>query len=382
MPARDCGKQPAVLRVLFITRKWPPAVGGMETYSVELANVLSTVCRLSVRRLPGRTDGRPPRTAALGCFMLGSMLAIALGKRVDVIHIGDLVLWPLAVVARLFQPSAGIVIAAHGTDIGFTRRTGFLPRVLPAVPGTWRPDSPLEYASDCELALHGSALPGAGVQGRCCGDARCLPAPRQSGGRWPCGAVHPVRRAPRKTKGCRLEFAQDVLPLLGSHITLEDVDRPGDNGVGYCCEHSPRLSTEGQSPASKNCGGVRDARALAVVVPNIPTGHDSEGFGLTALGGAADGGVLIASGIEGIVDAVVDGETSFLLPALEMLLHRASKIREISNGHPTERVLFVQHAKEIVRARYSWSHVSCQLLEQYQEAVGKSWGPRAMRKGR
>ena len=48
------------MRVLFITRDWSPAVGAMETYSIEFTGELSRMRRLRVRRLPGRADGRTP----------------------------------------------------------------------------------------------------------------------------------------------------------------------------------------------------------------------------------------------------------------------------------------------------------------------------------
>ena len=35
-----------MLNVLFVTRKWPPAVGGMETYSLELSKELSKKCEV------------------------------------------------------------------------------------------------------------------------------------------------------------------------------------------------------------------------------------------------------------------------------------------------------------------------------------------------
>ena len=39
------------LRVLFLTRKWPPAIGGMEVYSMELSEELSHRVDLTVRSL-------------------------------------------------------------------------------------------------------------------------------------------------------------------------------------------------------------------------------------------------------------------------------------------------------------------------------------------
>ena len=48
------------LRVLFLTRKWAPAIGGMEVYSMELSEELSHKVNLTVRSLAGNKDGSPP----------------------------------------------------------------------------------------------------------------------------------------------------------------------------------------------------------------------------------------------------------------------------------------------------------------------------------
>ncbi len=111
-------------------------------------------------------------------------------------------------------------------------------------------------------------------------------------------------------------------------------------------------------------------------MPNIPTsGKDIEGFGLTALEAAADSGILLASAIEGIVDAVVDGETGFLLPSEEPKSW-AKKVNEICrwSSEEKERRLFIQQAHRIIKQKYSWAQVAHNTLRSYQ-GVGKSGEP-------
>src|SRR5690606_5593609 len=48
-------------------------------------------------------------------------------KKYDVVHIGDLVLWPLAIVSGIAQPKATRLITAYGLDITYTKRSGLLP---------------------------------------------------------------------------------------------------------------------------------------------------------------------------------------------------------------------------------------------------------------
>ncbi|KAG9611648.1 hypothetical protein KCV01_g2387, partial [Aureobasidium melanogenum] len=146
-------------------------------------------------------------------------------------------------------------------------------------------------------------------------------------------------------------FVRDVLPRLPRTIRFIAVGKAWDSDEEAALRGSDRVDYRDFVSAEH----LRELRqgALAVVMPNLPTGGtDVEGFGLAALEAVADGGVLLASGIEGLVDAVVDGETGFLLPAGDVEAW-ASRIEAIRDWAPTDRSAFIAHAREIVAARFS-----------------------------
>lgn len=347
------------MRVLFITRKWPPAVGGMETYSVELTRELSKICDLTVRALPGRPDGRPPSIASLARFMLSSILAVAAGKRVDVVHVGDLVLWPIIAVAQLFQRSASSVVTAHGLDVVYGVRRG-VGSVL------YRPYLFLGVRL-CGKRARVIAVSRSTAE-RCLaiGFQNVVVVPNgvrlQSWVTEEVGRGEPyvlfVGRLVRR-KGVRW-FIESVLPLLDSRIRFVVVGRKKDESEWRAISNNPRVEYLGAVSDDE----LRRLRvsALAVVMPNIHTdGRDIEGFGLAAVEAAADGGVLLASGIEGIVDAVADGETGFLLPAEDRKAW-ADRIAEVSRWTPEARDEFVRKARAVIADRYSWSRVARETL--------------------
>jgi phosphatidylinositol alpha-1,6-mannosyltransferase len=75
--------------------------------------------------------------------------------------------------------------------------------------------------------------------------------------------------------------------------------------------------------------GVREHLLLGsdlFVQPNVRVPGDMEGFGLVVLEAAMRGTLTVASGIEGILDAVIDGRTGILLPAedAEVWIQRVS----------------------------------------------------------
>lgn len=353
-------------RVLFITRKWPPAVGGMETYALELATQLAALCQLQVRALAGRRNGRPPGVLRLLQFVVVSMW-MAYSSRADVIHLGDLVLWPLAVAARLGKSARRVVMTAYGLDLVYGRRCGVLPWI---------------YARYLALGvkLVGSSTHVIAISSPTA--ALCREA----------GFVHvdvvklgvqtpmsvsdspPLASQPfvlfvgrlvrRKGAGW---FAQEVLPLLPPSVRMVAVGTCWDEAELAVLRASGRIEYR-DFVSREELLALRQS-ALVVIMPNIPTdGLDVEGFGLTALEAAADGGVLLASGIEGIVDAVIDGTTGFLLPA-GSAEQWAAKIAEINAWSSAERAAFIEQAQHAVNTHFSWRGVAERTLSVYLAKV-------------
>lgn len=355
-----------MLKVLFVTRKWPPAIGGMETYSLELSRELERLCDLKVRALPGRADHKPPSPLSLILFFFSSMIFVATRRKYQLIHIGDLVLWPVAIVARIFQPSANLVVTAYGLDILYGSRKGVLPFFY------------RQYLA-LGVRLVGASLGVIAIShstAKLCGDigfsnVTVVPLgvrlpPRVQGtppGRG--GYVLFVGRLVRR-KGVAW-FTHNVLPLLPAELRLKV--------VGKCWDEDEWAAIRGNRRVDY-CGVVTDKTlrelrnsALVTIMPNIRVrGTDIEGFGLTALEAAADGGVLLASDIEGIVDAVIDGQTGFLLPA-EAEETWASKIIEIMKWSNQQREQFVLRSRKEIEDRFSWSHVATNTMSLYQSLV-------------
>lgn len=116
----------ATSRVLFITRKWGPAVGGMETYCERLTEELAKTRAVDVIALKGRDNGQPPSVFAVLFFPFTVLFALFRQKHApSVIHLGDMAVWPLALIARAFFPRAHLILSAHGTDVSYGVRGGF-----------------------------------------------------------------------------------------------------------------------------------------------------------------------------------------------------------------------------------------------------------------
>jgi glycosyltransferase involved in cell wall biosynthesis len=171
-----------------------------------------------------------------------------------------------------------------------------------------------------------------------------------------------------KRKGCGW-FIENVLPNLEDDIRLVVVGKSWDVDEMKIIQNNPRVIYESYL-ADEHLGALRKG-ALAVVMPNINSrGVDFDGFGLTALEAAADGGVLLASRIDGIVDAVIDEKTGFLIQP-ENTFEWVNKINEVKSWSNSYRFNFIKKAKSRLKADYSWYRVALKTFDLYKTSGEK-----------
>jgi len=357
----EAGKK---LKVVYLTRKWPPAVGGMETYSVELTSELSGRVELQTVYLPGREGGATPAKSALIGFFFKAVAAIAKSKKVDVFHVGDMAMWPLALVSNILKPRSRSVISAHGTDVAFGIRPGLAPKVYNFYLKSGAVLLGRRTTVIANSTPTGEFCTAAGFRNVEVVPLGTFAKPTVSSAQvaTPKYVLYVGRLAVRKGLGW---FVREVLPLLPNDITVKVAGSTWDSSELQAIESNPRVSflgpVYGDELANLRLG------AIAVIMPNITlAGRDFEGFGLTAIEASAVGAVLIASAVDGIVDAVRDGETGFLI-AEGNPQKWADKIAEVNSWSPAERLAFVQKAQQVTRDYYSWSRVAEDCVRIYQQ---------------
>lgn len=339
-------------RIMFVTRKWAPAVGGMEVYSMRLTDTLAQIEPIEVVALPGKTNGMPPSAKALLAFPFRVLLALMRRQRMPaVLHLGDMALWPLGLLPALFLARTQIVLSAHGTDVAYHRRGGVKGRlyglylklgsrllgrasvianshatVKVAAETGWHGGHIVPLATD----LHADAI-GAHHNGRLLFVGRLV-----------------------ERKGCGW-FIRHVLPLLPETIELDVA------GTGWDPEEAAALAT----PRVRHLGSLHGQElvdaygsAMAVIVPNIePTSGEYEGFGLVAPEAAACGGLVLASRSGGLTDAVIEGKTGILIASADPQAW-ADEIVEIAGWTAARHGSFRQEASHMARSHFVWGRVA------------------------
>lgn len=310
------------VRLLLISRKWPPAIGGMETYSVELAASLGQDFDVETLVLAGCDDGHPPGLLAYGWFVLKAMMVCLLrGRAYANVIFGDLVLFPAAVCHWLVARRSRRLVIVYGLDLVYQTRSGLLPRlyriffasfrkcqgVFSTIVAISRYTAKLaDEAGLRDVVVINPSLPEGGL----------ADADLTHGG-LPDSWNHATRRilylgrlVPRKGS---LWYAENVLPHLADNVDFFVIGQSSDTAFKRRLEQCKKTHCLGRVDAPRLAAMIRAADV--VVMPNIatPDAVDVEGFGLAAIEASALGGRLLASRIDGITDAVIDDSTGTLV---------------------------------------------------------------------
>lgn len=300
---------------VFISRKFPPSIGGMETLA---AGVWRSV--QSVR--PDATliaHGGANRALALWLPLAMSKLIILIVRgRVESVLTGDALMnalvAPLLWVARI--PRATMVM---GLDVTFQNR---LYRFI-VYPVLRRTATVVAISRATALATEAAGVEpnrisvfrlGVAVPpGPSRDDSRKTICDRAEIGPTEVVLLTLGRLVPRKGVGW---FVANVMPRLPTSVHYVVAGNGPDEAAirAAAAEHHllDRVHLFGQVDENGREELLRGADLF--VQPNIPIAGDMEGFGLVTIEAVLRGTPVIAADLEGIKDAVVDGRTGILLP--------------------------------------------------------------------
>ncbi len=283
----------------------------MENLALEISRSLERVGRVRVVALGGSQRNL---VWFLPLAAIRTLIAVTFG-RVSTVLVGDpvvlLALWPVLAVRRRVR----VVVVVHGLDLTLDRRS-YRTLVRHALR---RADTVVAISeatkreavkigvdpSRVEIVLPGLPIPGVEVD-RAGQRAAVVSAAALSSDRVVVSTVG--RLVTRKGQAW---FASEVLPLLPSrYVYVIAGSGPGRDAI---------VAAALRSGVSDRCvllGTVDEAVREALlgasdvfVVPNIAVPGDMEGFGLVAAEAALRGTPVVSARLEGLVDAVVEGET-------------------------------------------------------------------------
>ena len=378
------------MKLLFISRAYPPVIGGIENQNYELSQWLPKIAEV---KTIANTRGK----LFLPLFIPYALIrALLLFRRYDAVLLGDGVLGIVGWFLKLFHPhtnrnnhtslssgenigvgvySKPVISIVHGLDLTYRN---FLYQKLWVGFFIKKLDRLIAVGNETIKAGVARGIPeeklvfipnGVDI------NKFYKPAERQElekflGENLTGKKVILTSGRLAKRKGVAW-FISEVMPKLSENILYVVVgDGPDNENIKNAIEKS------GLAERVKMLGYVKDAdRDLLFnacdlfVQPNIKIEGDMEGFGISVIEAASCKIPVIASRLEGLQDAIKDGRNGFLIEPGNAGAW-AAKISELLSDDAFRKD-FGEKARQYVVENFSWEKISRQYLEEIQKVLKK-----------
>lgn len=369
------------MKILFISRAYPPIVGGIENQNYELSVWLSKIAYV---KTIANTRGRK----FLPLFAPYALLkALAILRKYDAVLLGDGNLAIVGWLIKIFSKKP-VICVIHGLDINYGSVSL----------GVWY--------EKILIFLHQKLWVGFFIKKLDKFIAVGNETVRIAGGKGiapekivfiPNGvdAEKFLEKYPRekldevlgeKTEGKKFLltsgrlakrkgvawFIQNVLPLLPENsIYVVAGAGPDQKNIEDAVKESKmekRVRLLGYVPDEAR--NILFGTCDVFIQPNIKVEGDMEGFGISVIEAAASGIPVVASCLEGLKDAIRDGQNGFLVES-EDAGAWVAKINELLSRDEF-RQEFGEKARRYVIENYGWGKISGKYLEEINGVISKS----------
>lgn len=304
-------------RFLFITRNYPPQTGGLETYSYNLIKEFEAndiTLKIVLTKPVIHLFWFLPYSFIKGLY-------IAWSHGIRSIHLCDGVLAPVGILLK-FSTRAKISISIHGLDI--TYRNALYQKIIP-----W-----CVRRLDRVICVSRSTLDECKRRGIRFRQCVVIPNGIRPEELYIPGGRDELRRRLEQIVGVKLAdktvlvtvgrlvprkgvawFVENVMTLLDeSYKYLVAGDGPEYGHIQHVIwQHNLQDRVWMLGRVSDEIRNVIYNAADIFIMPNITIPDDIEGFGIAAIEAGSRGLPVIASNLQGLRDAVLDGQTGYLV---------------------------------------------------------------------
>ncbi len=363
------------MRVLFVSRAFPPTIGGIEKQNAEVAEFLGKKTELT---LIANRKGK----SFLPLFLPWALLNMFVrALRTDVILLGDGVLAPLAACTKVLFPRVKVVSIIHGLDLTFAKKSGSMAKIYTNVnlPSLRKLDAVICVSEDTKQ----TAL-SVGID-----ESKAFVIPNGIDPDFFDGSykreelaaflerdltqTKVMLRLGRFVKHKGVEwFIRNVMPKLPENIILVAAGgvaksaHPGDHNIFPLCEQAVKeLGLEKRVILYPNLAWDKvklllDTADIAIS-PNIPVPGSMEGFGISVLEASLNRLPIVVSKLEGLQEAVADWRNGIFAEP-ENAEDYVTKITWLLEDE-TRRKAFGEQARTFTIERFHWDTISNRYLE-------------------
>lgn len=372
------------MNILFISRAYPPTVGGIENQNYALSVWLAK--KATVTTIANKRGKR-----FLPIFLpYAAMKAFFLAFRSDAILLGDGVLAPIGSFLKLTHPRTPVLSVIHGLDLTFGAKPGLLATLYRSInlPSLKHLDRLLAVSRQTEEVARALGIPRenisvipngidpADVLTTC--ERRSLDTLLGENTR----DRFVILRIGRYVKHKGVEwFIRNVVPNLPDTAlfvaagAVVKKKTAGDDDYFPRCEQAiqelhlekkVRLLTDLPQEELKILLNTADI----AVSPNIPVPGSMEGFGINVLEASICGLPVVASRLEGLQEAITDGENGTLVEPENAEAFLGAILSFMEDG--ADRKAFGTRAAAFTRRHYHWDAISDQYIETIKKETARS----------
>jgi glycosyltransferase involved in cell wall biosynthesis len=347
---------PQPFDIRFITRKWSPAVGGIETYCVRLCTELAKRNHLDIIALPGKENGDAPGTWQMLTFGLGTALRLLFTRPARIVHIGDISIWPLGWLAQLRHRNIKIILSAHGSDLSFAGRKGLAAKLYGFYIGlgarllgkaTVIANSDWIASLATKTGFNTVITVALATDIKAPDEQEFIPG-KHNGQLFFAGRIV-------KSKGLS-HLVNTVLPLLHQPLKIRVAGTIWDEEEALILKN-PHVEYLGVLQPEALASEY--ANALCVVVPSVRP----EGFRLVAAEASAAGGLVLAANHSGLAQTCT-ADVGFVADIQDPEAW-ARQLDTFANWTLEQRSTFIRRSQKVAQQRFSWARVAAETQKAY-----------------
>lgn len=363
------------MNILFMTRRFPPSIGGMERYAFDIYSALTRQpdMQTSLVKWGGKNKWlHLPILPVL--FVWGFWLLLT--RKIDVIHAQDGIMSAVGHLLKLIFRKP-LVVVIHGLDI--TYKNPLFRAVIPRTVA--QADKVICISTAAQDAAVIAGVPREKTVVITLGVDDLLFANDKLGARSRLVSELGLSKDAKillsvgrlvKRKGIAW-FVENVLPQLAAQDKNIVLLVSGEGSEREVIERA--VKTHSLENHVQLLGRTSDTMRKDLyngsdifIMPNIVVSGDMEGFGLVLTEAAICELPVVAAGIEGIRDAVKDGQNGYLLDSedAEGFVYKIQVL--LQNRRELET--FGKKARQYTLANYNWNSIANQFVDVYKEVSG------------
>lgn len=341
------------MNILFISRAFPPVVGGIENQNFALSVWLKRFASITT------VANRHGKMMLPFFFPLATFRALFSASQYDVILLGDGVLAVVGFVIKKFCPHKTVVSIVHGLDLTYSNnlyQTWWVQRFLPSLDGL------IAVSEETRLVALAKNIPEENITVIPNGVEPDTLRKKYSrtdlekflGKDLSHSQVLLTAGRLTKRKGA-VWFIENVLPQLSSS-TLYLLAGSGSEEENIRTAIKKTHTEEQVLLLGRVTNTERNLLLNTVdifIQPNIRVPGDMEGFGIAAIEATACGRPVIASNLEGLKDAIKHNESGLLIEPGDAKAFTAAINYLIANEQ--ERLLLGEKALHYTETHYHWN---------------------------